>query len=303
MTEEQEKYIIEKYPYFWNGAYCPSGFTWTADLLHLQNRSFANYINISKKIFALKEKEKIPRLLTDKSYTNYREYIRIVSVKNTRHLKEYNRMKYMLYFAKPKVSFENFDKYFPFCFSLFNLTGRSKTYVEKKLNTIIDDAMLVYEIVRPDIIYNACSTKDMVLLKDNFDRINQILLKYNKYVYRANDRLYGYINPTKIKQFKYLIKLLKKNKYIKKYDGCSMVINEEVISKTVFFMYYTSFMNELHLYNSAVFYGRVVNICKLQHKVALNKKKTNVKCPHKLQLIFDEVRKYDNEIINQQKNK
>lgn len=305
MTEKQEKYIIKKYSFFWNGVYA-SKFIWNPHAMPCEQKLFAKYINNSKKMFALKEREKIPQLLTNKSYVNFREYNAILSKacfyeKEKAGTRNINFIKYILYFAKSKVSFNDFEKYTPFCFTLSNSLVRNKNIVnaEKSINTIIEDAMLVYEIVRPDIIYNACLTKDMVLLKNNFNRINQILLKYNKYVYNCSRKsnVIKYINPTKTKQFKYFIKLLIKNGYVK-YDKTRtfIIINTEVICKSTFSSLCYSFMQKLHFYNSEIFKKKICEFFNVQNIID-----TKQKCPRKLQLIFDAVRKYDNEITNQQK--
>ena len=306
MTEEQEKYIIEKYSFFWNGV-CMLSFTWKASKMHPSQKMFAKYINVYKKLSDIKEKEIIPQLIKNKSYTNFRKYISILSPVyeylscNKVYREHIKALRQILYFTELKVPFESFEKYASFYFTIscgldFNLSD-----MEKNINTIIDDAILVYEIVRPDIIYNACLTKDMVLLKDNFNRINQILLKYDKYVYYyvRNKSVYNFINPTKIKQFKYLIELLVRNKYVffnKKKNNYGVFINEEVISKSLFLISCVPFMQELHFYNSKIFHNRA---CTFFHIQGINLNKIR-KCPRKLQLIFDAVRKYDNEITNQQ---
>lgn len=305
MTEEQEKYIIEKYSFFWNGVYMSNNFKWKAASLQRNHLFFSKYINTYKYFSNIKEKENISQLIKNKSYTNFRKYTSILSLFCSKftyksyksHIRVFTRM---LYFIKSKTAFdESFEKYASFYFTVFS---PSSTYVkvsnaEKNVNTIIDDAMLVYEIVRPDIIYNACLTKDMVLLKDNFNRINQILLKYNKYVYYAKSGIYGFINPTKIEQFKYLIELLIKNKFIRmNRNYMNVFVNEEVISKTMFFAFCFSFMKELHFFNYEIFCTRACTFFHIQ-KTAYKKEK----CPYKLQLIFDAVREYDNEITNQQK--
>jgi hypothetical protein len=310
MTEEQEKYIIEKYPFFWDGVYV-SKIKWTKNIYQSHaffaksHAFFAKYININKKVFTLEEREKIPQLLTNKSYTNFKKYISILARFSTdRACINRNIIKYILYFVKPKTSFDDFEKYFPFCITIASslITNENMVNLEKNMNTIIDDAMLVYEIVRPDIIYNACLTKNMVLLKNNFNRINQILLKYNKYVYYqfAKDNIDKFINPTKTKQFKYFIKLLVKNEYIKyKKSHASVTINDKVISKTVFSNFCLRFMKELYFYNSKIFEKKICKFFNLQRTISVKQQKKYP--PYKLQLIFDEVRKYDNKIINQQK--
>lgn len=306
MTEEQEKYIIEKYSFFWNGVYMPNNFNWIPTSLQDNYLFFAKYINNYKQFSNIKEKENIPQLIKNKSYTNFRKYIGILSLfcskfAYKRHYKSHIRsFENMLYFTKSKTAFdESFEKYASFYFTMF-LSSSTRVKVsnaEKNVNITIDDAMLVYEIVRPDIIYNARLTKDMVLLKDNFNRINQILLKYNKYVYYTKSGIYSFINPTKIKQFKYLVELLIKNGYVRKKRSYSNVfVNEDVISKTMFFILCFSFMKELHFFNYEIFCKQA---CAFFHIQRTSYKKE--KCPYKLQLIFDEVRKYDNEIINQQK--
>lgn len=306
MTEEQEKYIIEKYPFFWNGVYMPNNFNWKPTKLQYNHLIFAKYINNYKYFSNIKEKENISQLIKNKSYTNFRKYIGILSLFCSKFAFKKNYKTYiriferMLYFTKSKTAFdESFEKYASFYFTIFlSFNTRVKvSNAEKNVNTTIDDAMLVYEIVRPDIIYNACLTKDMVLLKDNFNRINQILLKYNKYVYYTRSGIYGFINPTKIEQFKYLIELLIKNKFIrKKRNYINVFVNKEVISKTMFSVLCFSFMKELHFFNHEIFGKQAYTFFHVQQTTYKKEK-----CPYKLQLIFDEVRKYDNEIINQQK--
>lgn len=302
MTEEQEKYIIEKYPYFFDGAMCGTGFcALNSSAFTARHKGFSRYINMSLKLFKVEEKEQVMQCLLEKTYQSMQRYNTILrKVGMVHHPNSHNVViKHIAYFLDEIETYNDFVAYCSFGDGCITFETKPQER-EKIIRERKKDALLVFEIIRPDITANACMKKDREMLLENYARLDKILNKYNKFVFytKAAYKVEDFIIPQKREQVRLLINLLLKNKYIKR-NNHRYEVNEEYIAKSTF---------------NTIFYQKVVelDLCKMNiHKSRFlytfsyidNKKdgwrfRNDATMPFRLQKIFDEVAKYDNKSNN-----
>lgn len=321
MTAEQEKYIIEKYPIFWNGVFCPNSdnCSFAGGALFIGN--FAKYTQFRKymqMVFSMyrrtsEERKTIVKDIINKNYYNYLEYIKNTQLSNV--TKNDRALLKIVYFLPYIKSYDDFVMSIAFAYGNVCLgnTHSKNTFL---LNNE-KDVRLVWELIRPDIIYNYYQNKDDSF-SEYFLKLNHTLTKHNKYVYfgeRFTSMIYlKYINIEKRRSYRFLLKLLQKNQYIisiiKGGDRTSFATNEQTIAPNTLYMFLYAFNKEMQFFNSEVFLDVFMKTLSFD-KNTVTYRGLSQKAPYKLQQIFKVVRelqlsidaeyKDDNEIINQQK--
>lgn len=320
MTAEQEQYIIEKYPHFWNGVFYPNGdnggfigaFSMGYFAKYAQFRKYMQMVFLMYR-HTSEERETIVKDIINKNYYNYLEYIKNTQINNA--TKNDRALLKIVYFLPYIKSYDDFVMSIAFAYGNVCLgnTHSKNTFL---LNNE-KDVRLVWELIRPDIIYNYYQSKDNSFL-EYFLKLNHTLTKHNKYVYfgeRFTSMIYlKYINIEKRESYKFLLKLLQKNQYIisiiKGGDNTSFATNEQTIAPNTLYMFLYDFNKEMQFFNSEVFLDIFIKTLSFD-KNTVTYRGTLQKAPYKLQQIFKTVRelqlsidaeyKDNNEINNQQK--
>ncbi len=305
MTAEQEKYIIEKYPNFWDGVYCPDG------CLEFRNhrfpeeyRGFIQYINLYNRVYRrLAYKSGVIDEYLSRKILSPNEFRRQM---NLQHINVASSGVKCGAFSLPLAycylneriqTFSELIKAVVFISVIINTQGLEDSSINTFITERIDDAYLVYEIIHPNRIYSAIyDYRSTDVLEKRFRDIDKILSRHDRYVYfqnhtNAND----FINPRKRELYNLFVRLLKERQCVKENKQHKLRICTSVIDEETFLINCINFLDEIQVYNSRVFYSRMIS---LLGGGGLGEIK-DVDCPLILCDIFEQVREFNKQICEE----
>jgi hypothetical protein len=317
MTAEQEKRCIETFNSTFDCIRNVTTMGTSQKLSQRINDNFLRYLKIYdiflENISLTEELDKV--LKKKKSLSNYKKYYSLFTTamyNRLRGKKLYNvplMIIKTLYYQRVSTA-EEWIQYF----AALNITH--KPTIEKAEEFMNDSlkkesALTLYEILQPELIITAIKSKNQNMIDEYYNRLDDLLQKYHKYVLFIKEGDYftqgkswtnkqWFINRRYLGVFHSLYKMLKINNYmvgeVGKYK-CS--INNEIISDSEFFAYVDKFLKKNNIYNGRYIQEVWTNcfaLGKLNYTHDYHKEPSR-----RFQTILDVAQEQINEITNQQK--
>lgn len=317
MTAEQEKRCIETFNSTFDCIRNVTTMQSTQNLSEKINNNFLTYLKLYniflEKTSLLEELDKI--LKEEKNLSNYKK---CYSLFTTAIFNRFSKKKLYnvpltiiktLYFQKVSTA-EEWIKYF----AALNITHKPTIEkAEKFMNDFLkkESALTLYEILQPERIITAIKAKNKDLIDEYYNRLDNLLQKYHKYVLFIKEGDYftqgknwsnkqWFINRRYLDVFHTLYKMLKINNYIKgEVNRYKCSINNDIISDSEFYASVDNFLKKNNIYNGRFTQDVWIKCFALGN---LNYTHNYYRKPSKrFQLILDAAQEQINEITNQQK--